>query len=301
MKAQNLANFEQSILKNGVDLASMSRSTPLKTAEEIRRDWLLKRVGKFTASEFYRLITPLTKKDIANGELLTKGGRTCVEEKAVEELAELVEDSYISSSMQWGIDNELGAIKAFENRTGIKTKNTGVKQKFLTLGLSIGGTPDGLIRKLSGIEVKCPNSTTHFKYRKIKTTEDLKKNKPEYYWQIQGLMMIAKTNTWFFVSYDPRYKEKIHQLHYIEIKRNQEDIDFLMERLKTAIKLKNQLLTDFRQCNDVQVSQVEVLEIIGVSRTKLWKLRKSGKFPKPVTDIPLRWNNKDIESYVLEK
>jgi len=174
MNAQNLNGFEQSILNNGVDLAGLKKSAPLKTAEEIRRDWLLERIGKFTASEFHKLMTYPDKIE------LQKGAITYCTEKAVESLTEFLEENFVNSVMQWGLDHELDAVTEFEKKTGLKVHNTGINQEFLKLGNDIGGTPDGLIGKNSGIEIKCPKSTTHFQYLNIQNQEDLKTVCPNF-------------------------------------------------------------------------------------------------------------------------
>jgi len=291
MNAQNLNGFEQSILNSGVDLAGFKKSAPLKTAEDIRRDWLLERIGKFTASEFYKLVTYPKKSELPAGAI------TYCTEKAAETLTEFLDDRFVSAEMQWGIDHELEAIAAFKKKTGFKILNTGTNQKFLTLGDSIGGTPDGVINKVSGIEVKCPNSTTHLKYLGIKNTEHLKKICANYYWQVQGMMYITGCSHWYFISYDPRYKLKEHQLHILKIEKHQTDQEFLIERLGLAINYRNDLLRELSP----DISQIEVLALLKISRTKLWNLRKTETFPKPVQANPLRWKLSEIESYTKKK
>jgi len=236
MEALSIESLEQSILSGAAELSKMTKAAPLKTPEEIRSEWLQERVGKFTASEFHRLVTCPNKKELPVGAI------TYSTEKAVELLTEFFEDGYISAAMQWGIDNELNAVNAFEERTLLNVEYTGSNQKFLTLGSNIGGTPDGLIRNQSGIEIKCPNPLTHFKYMLIKNNNDLKKVKPEYYWQIQGLMMITGCKKWHFISYDPRYKKPEHKIHIVEINADMEEQSFLSKRLSMAIDLRDELL-----------------------------------------------------------
>jgi hypothetical protein len=293
MEAQSLADFEQSILSGGGNLSEMTKAAPLKTSEEIRAEWLQERLGKFTASEFHRLVTCPNKAE------LPKGAVTYCTEKAVECLTEFLDDGYISPAMQWGIDHEIEAIEKFTERTGLNIAKTGINQEFIKLGTHVGGSPDGLVGISSGVEVKCPSSLTHFKYMRIKNAEDLKAEKPEYYWQIQGLMMITASRDWWFISYDPRYKRKEHQLHYIKINIVDEDINFLCERIRLAIELKNKLLEGFVEENDKKLTHSEVMNILGIKRTKLFGLRKAGKFPAPFSDVPLLWKAGDIENYAL--
>ncbi|MDF1583638.1 MAG: YqaJ viral recombinase family protein [Methyloprofundus sp.] len=296
MNAQSTPfSFEQSILNSGVDLSHFEKSAPFKTAEEIRRDWLLERIGKFTASEFHRLITAPTKKELPVGAI------TYVQEKVTEELTEFLDDSFISTDMQWGLDHELDAIAAFEQRKGLKVSHTGNQQSFISLGEHVGGTPDGLIGKHSGAEIKCPKSSTHFQYLSITNQEDLKNTCPNYYWQIQGLLYITKRKHWYFITYDPRFKDKEQQLHFIEVKPNAEDQKFLAGRLAMAIEYKSYLLLKMREKFSPLINQATVLKILKIGRTKLWKLRKTDKFPNPVQANPLLWKLTDIESYTIKK
>ncbi len=295
MNAQDIIRFEQSILNGGADLSGFDKSAPIKTAEEIRRDWLHERIGKFTASEFHKLTTAPTKKELPVGAITFTG------EKVVEMLTEFLDEGFVTKDMQWGIDHELEAIEEFEKRTNFKVSKTGINQELITLGKNIGGTPDGLIGKDSGTEVKCPKSTTHFKYLNIANQDNLKKICADYYWQIQGLLYITGRKSWYFISYDPRFKSKAQQLHFIEVKPNKEDQKFLSDRLTLAIFYRDFLLEKVNMEFSEDISLVKVLTLLKVGRTKLSRLRKSAEFPKPIKKKPLLWRSVDIESYAIKK
>jgi len=295
MNAQDLNGFEQSILNSGADLSGFDKSAPIKTAEEIRRDWLLERIGKFTASQFYKLTTAPTKKELPVGAITFTG------EKVVELLTEFLDDRFVSKDMQWGIDHELEAIEEFKKRTGLKVYATGTEQELLKQSNAVGGTPDGLINKDSGIEVKCPKSTTHFKYLNIANQEELKEVCPDYYWQIQGLLQITGRKIWYFISYDPRFKNEKQRLHFIKVKPNKEDQKFLAERLALAVFYRDYLLEKVNMNFSEHIDQVKVLKLLKVGRTKLLKLRKSKDFPDPIKKKPLLWRSVDIESYAIKK
>lgn len=233
----DLSTLEQQILGNMVDLSAMPTAEPIKTREDIRLEWLKSRRGRFTASEFHRLMAYPAKDE------LPKGGITYVSEKAAETLADIDEtEKFVSIDMQWGIDHELEAIALFEDRTGLQVDRTGDGQQLITLGDHIGCTPDGLIGDHSGLEIKCPKSKTHLQYSLVNSTEDLKSCMPEYYWQIQGSLYITGRKHWHFVSYDPRFYEFRHKLKMLYIKRNEQDIEFLASRLNQAIELKLNLI-----------------------------------------------------------
>jgi len=231
-------DFESDIANVGFDLSSLQKAEPLKTAEEIKQEWLSQRRGKFTASEFHRLMTCLTKSN------LPVGAMTYATEKAVELLTAdpLPNTNFVSRDMQWGLDHELDAIAAFEQKTGLAVSHTGVNQSLIMKGDSIGGTPDGLINQNSAVEIKCPNSTTHLKYFGIRSAETLKTIAPNYYWQIQGLLHITGRDHWYFISYDPRYTDVNLRLYWVKILPNEQDIDLLSQRLQMGIEYRDEIL-----------------------------------------------------------
>ena len=89
---------------------------------------------------------------------------------------------------------------------------------------------------------------THlFNLINVNCADSLKKHYPEYYWQVQGYMLLADVASWYFVSYDPRYFNANHRLKIIKLERNENDISFLTTRLKLAIEFKSQLLKQLRE------------------------------------------------------
>lgn len=223
------------------DLEGIKPGRAIKSREEIRRDWLMLRRGKFTASDFHRLMAYQGKSE------MPKGGQSYALEKALELLTEFEPGSYMSQAMQWGIDHEPEAVQAFVAHTGHDVASHGAGQIFLRLGDDVGGTPDGLIpSERSGLEVKCPGSKTHLEYIGISDGESLKKIANEYYWQVQGLMMINLSDKWYFVSFDPRFINPKHRLHIAVIIRNETDIHDLRIRLDMAIEYRNEILERLR-------------------------------------------------------
>ena len=210
-----------------------------------REDWLKQRIGRFTASEMHRLLTYENKPDE-----LPKGAETYILEKVVEVLTGEAKEGFKSESMQWGNDNELEAIETFARKRDISIKNTGENQIFVKYGKHAGGTPDGVGHGFD-VEVKCPNSITHFVYvTQIKDSETLKAVKKEYYYQMQSLMLFTGKKYGYFISYDPRYKMKSKRLHFVRIERNEKDIEFIKKLLEMAINLKKEMLNEFRSSNN---------------------------------------------------
>ena len=286
-------NFEQAILNQTVDLTQLDQATPLETSEQKRQQWLKERLGKFTASEFYRLVTAPSKADLPVGAI------TSATEKAVESLTDYLEPGYISSDMQWGMDHELDAIALFEQQTGLTVTHTGDDQALILRSSQVGGTPDGLIGSFAGVEVKCPKSTTHMKHLMLKDQSDLKDNCPNYYWQIQGLLYITGRKDWYFISYDPRYKHSKQQLHTLLIQPDEQDIAFLVQRLGLVINYRDELLNTMHQSTRKELGVAELLSLFKIGRTSLWKLRQNQQFPQPVQQRPLLWRAADIDQYAL--
>ena len=113
------------------------------------------------------------------------------------------------------LENE--ALVRFEKETGKKVN------KDLILCVSedndqIAYSPDGLIGKTEGVEVKCLNSASHIEAWLTK------KIPSEYYFQtIQPFIVNPKLKTLYFVYYDPRIPAK--DFFYLIIKRDDEVVD----------------------------------------------------------------------------
>jgi hypothetical protein len=202
--------------------------------------WLQQRRGKFTASEFHKLMTNGKAKD-SMGQV----AKTHIAEKAVELLTEFdpSEERYISPAMQWGLDHEAEAVQAFAEYTGFKPHMTGQSQEFIGSSCGqYGATPDGLIADYAGLEIKCPNSITHMIYADVTSAETLLEIEPRYYWQIQGSMLVTGREKWWFASYDPRFICEESRLYIACIDRVEADIERLSNRLNIAIKERDKLV-----------------------------------------------------------
>ena len=151
-----------------------------KQAKELA--WLQQRRGKFTASEFHRLMTYEKK-----GVHLPDGAKNYAESKAIELLTNFDENTpkFRNEYTDWGNSYEVEAVETFMKVKGLTVENYGDNQEFIDAG-ELGCTPDGLIGDEFGIETKCPDSKTHINYLKFQYAECLKKDCANYYWQVQG-------------------------------------------------------------------------------------------------------------------
>lgn len=215
-------------------------SLALVSSQELdkREIWQKQRLGKFTASNIYKLMTYEDKNE------LSKGAITYIEDVCLEILTNgESKEEFISPAMQRGNDKELEAVAMFESLTGLNCFATGEEQEFIEVNEHFGGTPDGLFGKDGIIEVKCPKSKTHFfNLKNLKTVADLKKHYPEYYWQIQANLYATKRKTAFFISFDDRFVNQETHLFFLKVPKVTEDINKLKTKLKLAIDYKNNFI-----------------------------------------------------------
>ncbi len=216
--------------------------------DERRREFVENHRGRFTASEFHRLM------GYEDRDELPKGAVTYIEEKVVDTLVTEAPPHFTSPDIQWGIDHELEAIRNFTKdrpRNMGKVSRTGEHQEFIRMGDHIGCTPDGRVDYqnsdlVGGVEVKCPKSLIHYRYLKELNAETLKTISKEYWWQIQGGLYVTGWDHWWFISYDPRFEDPAHRLLAFMVPRHEEDIAKLRGRLGMAIAHKRKLLSSLK-------------------------------------------------------
>jgi len=197
-----------------------------------------RRKGRFTASEIHKLLSNGRKKDT-----MGQYAKTYIEEVACAALTGERKSFFRTAAMQWGIDHELEGIAEAEKVLGICFENTGDNQKFIISPCdNYGGTPDGIIHGVAGIDVKCPETKTHLRYRGLANAEDLKAVAPEYYWQIQCLLSLSGVSLWYFCSYDPRLPRADFRLHLLRVEPNEADIAAMKERIYAANEIKNRII-----------------------------------------------------------
>ena len=113
-------------------------------------DWHADRCGKVTASRV---------KDLDAKPKAGKAHNALTLTILTERLTGVQEESFTNSAMQWGIDQEIHAITAYENETGNFVIGTGlVNHPAIKWS---GASLDGLVDQDGQLEVKCPNSQTH--------------------------------------------------------------------------------------------------------------------------------------------
>jgi hypothetical protein len=213
---------------------------------ETQEDWLQWRVGMFTSSEVNRLMAEPTKKAKEAGKLLSEGAITYILEKLSAQF-EAPKPVYFNNEMQWGNDNEPAAALLLCELNVLDPQSdeviyTSEGGKVLFSDGKLGGTPD-LIFPDAIAEIKCPNSDTHLYYKAFVNALNFKDELPKYYDQMQANMYLCEREYCQFLSFDPRFKEVSRQSHRIVIKRDQERINQILEKVSIAFDYMQELKT----------------------------------------------------------
>ena len=198
-------------------------------------EWMALRVGKLTSSAANDLLTT-----IKSGESAARKNLRI--RLALERLTgKSQETGYVSPAMQWGIDNEEAALREYEARTGQIVEAVG----FCDLPeMWAGCSPDSFVYGSKGtVSVKCPNSATHYEFlksRKIPT---------EYVRQNLHEMWVLGTEFVDFVSYDPRFEERLQYL-CVRHERRQSEIDAYND---TALAFLAEVTIDINDMRNLKV------------------------------------------------
>ena len=179
--------------------------------EQRSEAWFQARLGKVTASAVADVLAKTkTGVSASRGNYLIK--------LAIQRVTGQIEESYTNDAMQWGIDNEDQARVAYEIASGKFVDQVGfVDHEIIDW---FGCSPDGLVDDDGLVEIKCPNSATHWEY--FKTKEVPKK----YFIQMQAQMSCTGRKWCDFVSFDPRMPER-SQLLIIRVPRDNTFIDLM--------------------------------------------------------------------------
>lgn len=195
-------------------------------------DWHNQRLGKFTASEIYKLM---------GIKALGETGKSYAFDKAVETVFGEVEENFISYDMQNGIDTEPLAFAKFKELKSLQfidVESCG----FFNLGENAGASPDGLVGSDAILEIKCPKANTFFKL--VATGEvDVK-----YLYQMQMQMMATGRKKAHFFNYFVFEGQEFW--HEIVIEQDEVICDKIWDRIIEAEKEKEtyiELLTKNKQ------------------------------------------------------
>jgi hypothetical protein len=182
-------------------------------------EWLRARCGIATASNFADILA--RSRDRKEEGVTRRNYRARL---VVERLAgRPVEGGFSSYATKQGQEREPAGRERYMVATGNYVEQVGV---CLHDTLECGASPDGLIDTDGGLELKCPELSTHLEYLRRKDEP------PEYRAQIQGNLWITGRAWWDFASYNPDFPEHL-QLIVRRVLRN----DDYIASLELAVRL----------------------------------------------------------------
>jgi putative phage-type endonuclease len=197
--------------------------------EQGSKEWKLLRAGNATASRIADIIAK------------TKTGYSTSRENYLNELVierfGVLSEGYTNAAMQHGTETEPFARATYESVNGVMVKQVDyVPHPKIEHS---GASPDGIVND-GLLEIKCPDSKTHFNY--IISNEVPAKYKPQMAWQ-----MACTGAKWCdFVSYDDRVPEDL-QFYQIRYERDDDYIEMLE---KEVIKFLKEVQDRFNQLSD---------------------------------------------------
>ena len=185
-------------------------------------EWLQARLGCATASR---------ANDFCAAET-TAAYQNLLWQLVAERETGVVEDSYVNADMQRGIEKEAIARAAYEAHTGTFVTQTGFWLHSIPF---FGASPDGLAGD-GLIEIKCPRTSTHLRYRS--------ENKvPTQYKRQMICQLLCTGRKWVdFVSFDDRVRES-KQLFIVRFEPKQADLDEMLEKVQSFLaKVEKEML-----------------------------------------------------------
>lgn len=185
-------------------------------------EWYSSRLGKVTASRIKDVIEKTKGSKNKKPEYTAKRHKYMMELIAEQETG-IPTDSYVDRRMRWGMEQEPFAKKFYEDLTGQRLINVGFIQH--PLFIFSGGSPDFCLYENSGGEIKCPETVTHLSYW---MTGDISEHLPQCHWN----MDCTESDTWVFLSFDPRMKNDNKKLYCQQIGRDQNYINSLREEVE---------------------------------------------------------------------
>lgn len=201
-------------------------------------EWDKVRIGRFTSSEMWRLLTPPKTKEAKDAGKLSETALTYINVKVAETITGQQKTSSYAYPLVFGKEQEPIAIEEFCKKTGFSHEPVG----FVAFNSHAGGSPDGIINGTDILEVKSPWAIeTQLDYLMLTDQWDLKRLNPAYYWQCMSNLLFTMKEKCHFVSWDHRYPEDKRIVH-LHIKPVAEDFDQIASAIEKAVKLKLELI-----------------------------------------------------------
>lgn len=190
------------------------RNLRILEAEQGTQEWLDARLGRPSASQFYKLITTAGKPSASADDYIS--------EMIAERITGESEPIYVNEWMQRGTELEPEARATYEFIHGVDVQEVGF---ILDDSGEFGCSPDGLVGDDGGVEFKCPAPKNHIAWSRKGVCPS------KHYAQVQGCLYITGREWWDFMSYHPDMKPFI-----VRVERNEEFIEKLAEQISLAVE-----------------------------------------------------------------
>jgi predicted phage-related endonuclease len=196
------------------------------SAPQRTEQWHADRAGKITASMMGPVMDLAKPGNFKTGPRKgqpypePESRREYIRQLAAERITGRLKPNVKAAALEWGKDVEPVARAAYEARTGLLVTQVGF---MLHPDLPyIGASPDFLVLKIGGGEVKCPESIIVH----LQTLEE--GLPPEHIEQIQCGLCVTGRQWWDFVSFHPHYPAP-HDLFVQRIERDEKFIAAMLE------------------------------------------------------------------------
>jgi len=196
-------------------------------------EWFAARLGKVTASRVADVIAK-TKKGYSTSRENYMAQLIC------ERMTNTQAESFTNAAMEWGTANEGFARAAYEAAKDVLVDEVGlIDHPYVQRS---GASPDGLVGDDGVLEIKCPNTATHFDT--LLKGEMPSKYIPQVQWQ-----MACTSRKWCdFVSFDPRVDDGL-KLFVVRIQRDSDYIKMLEDEV---MKFLRELEIKLNKLNDLK-------------------------------------------------
>lgn len=178
--------------------------------EQGTNEWLMVRLGKFTASDAQAIAS--------NG----KGLETLVLEKVAESITMKLKDQYTNADIERGHEFEMNARNSYE----IDSQNKVVEVGFVELTNRIGCSPDGFVGDDGLVEIKCKNDVNFVRYLLDGKID------PAHEWQMQMQMYVCDRQWVDYVVYNENFP---NPMKVVRVNRDEAKIAKLKAGLATAV------------------------------------------------------------------
>lgn len=230
--------------------------------EQRTEEWFKARLGKFTGSQIFRLMTdPRSKVDKEAGKP-SESFKTYVLEAVGEMMTGEQAGFEGNDATRWGEENEPIAIDIYEMETG----NIVSDCPYVPINDNCGASPDGSVienGEQGSVEIKCFDTVAnHLKWFLIEGLEEFEgdyrnrfhlrdaesfkkvKDGKKFYYQMQTEMKALKALWCDFVSFRPDVAFK-SQFICIRIYADSIEQEFILERVDKAVDLRDALIERF--------------------------------------------------------